>query len=129
MLPMTTSQNNEKFEAFQPFLKGFGGNCSDEQPPQSPLAIRRKRNVLLLNQCAVLTHFLILTIYSLGIWFAAWKWSVLCRPRELLPLPAREAVHWELRPFTTSLIDNPFAGAPRPELEHTWHNLVSSAWF
>ena len=128
---MTTNQDIEKLEASQPFLGDSGSNCSDEQQPQSSIPIRRKQNSLFLKRYGVLMHILLIASYSIAFWYAGWKWKLSSRPGELLPLPAREAVHWELRPFTTSLIDNPFTGEPRPELEHAWHNLVSSKryWF
>ncbi|KAL9105817.1 MAG: hypothetical protein Q9227_009073 [Pyrenula ochraceoflavens] len=43
---------------------------------------------------------------------------------ELLPLPAREAIKWETRSFPTRLLDNPFTGDPRPELDQAWHKLL-----
>lgn len=43
-----------------------------------------------------------------------------------LPVPARSAVHWEVRPFETKVRGNPFSGGPRPELDHAWHQLLQS---
>ncbi|KAI0011123.1 hypothetical protein F4779DRAFT_256094 [Xylariaceae sp. FL0662B] len=39
-------------------------------------------------------------------------------------VPAREGLLWEKRRFTTSMVNNPFAGDPRPELDEAWHRLL-----
>ncbi|KAI1630920.1 hypothetical protein F4809DRAFT_658881 [Biscogniauxia mediterranea] len=39
-------------------------------------------------------------------------------------LPHYEGLVWEQRKFPTSLVDNPFSGNPRPELDEAWHNLL-----
>lgn len=41
-------------------------------------------------------------------------------------VPARNAVEWGTRRFETNIIDNPFSGEPRPELERAWHELLRS---
>ena len=41
-------------------------------------------------------------------------------------VPARNALHWGTRKFSTNIVDNPFAGEPRPELEQAWHELLQS---
>jgi len=32
----------------------------------------------------------------------------------------------ETRRFRTKIVDNPFSGEPRPELEQAWHDLLKS---
>ncbi len=41
-------------------------------------------------------------------------------------VPAREALRWEARYFPTRIVDNPFSGDPRPELDQAWHDLLRS---
>ncbi|KAI1177096.1 hypothetical protein F4777DRAFT_543731 [Nemania sp. FL0916] len=43
-----------------------------------------------------------------------------------LPLPDRTALIWSGRKFPTAIEDNPFTGAPRPELDEAWHNLLQN---
>ncbi|EED12773.1 conserved hypothetical protein [Talaromyces stipitatus ATCC 10500] len=43
-----------------------------------------------------------------------------------LPLPSREGLQWEDRRFETNIVDNPFAGPPREELENAWHDLLKN---
>ncbi|RYP12050.1 hypothetical protein DL767_011488 [Monosporascus sp. MG133] len=38
-------------------------------------------------------------------------------------LPAREGLLWEERRFPTNIVDNPFTGDPRPELDEAWYRL------
>ncbi|CAJ2504617.1 Uu.00g120110.m01.CDS01 [Anthostomella pinea] len=47
------------------------------------------------------------------------------RPANLTrPLPSREGLQWGERKFPTNIVDNPFTGAPRPELDEAWHRLL-----
>ena len=41
-------------------------------------------------------------------------------------VPAREALRLEARLFATRLVDNPFTGPPRAELDRAWHELLQS---
>ncbi|PLB51573.1 hypothetical protein P170DRAFT_352188 [Aspergillus steynii IBT 23096] len=41
-------------------------------------------------------------------------------------LPAREGLQWEYRRFPTKIVDNPFAGPPRPEMDDAWHDLLKN---
>ncbi|KAI1262686.1 hypothetical protein F5Y18DRAFT_396998 [Xylariaceae sp. FL1019] len=45
---------------------------------------------------------------------------------EHLPLPSREGLLWERRKFPTNLVDNPFTGSPREELDEAWHELLQN---
>ncbi|RYO87812.1 hypothetical protein DL764_008806 [Monosporascus ibericus] len=39
-------------------------------------------------------------------------------------LPDREGLLWEERRFPTNIVDNPFTGDPRPQLDEAWHRLL-----
>ncbi|KAI0457086.1 hypothetical protein F5B21DRAFT_109479 [Xylaria acuta] len=41
-----------------------------------------------------------------------------------LPLPDRAGLQWEERKFPTNIVDNPFTGNPRDELDQAWHKLL-----
>ncbi|KAI0197253.1 hypothetical protein EV127DRAFT_6292 [Xylaria flabelliformis] len=41
-----------------------------------------------------------------------------------LPLPDRAGLQWEERKFPTNIVDNPFTGNPRDELDEAWHKLL-----
>ncbi|PQK15761.1 hypothetical protein BB8028_0006g00830 [Beauveria bassiana] len=43
-----------------------------------------------------------------------------------LPLPSREGLIWEDRKFPTAIVDNPFTGEPREELDEAWHELLKN---
>ncbi|KAI1196276.1 hypothetical protein F5X97DRAFT_334791 [Nemania serpens] len=40
------------------------------------------------------------------------------------PLPSRSGLQWEQRRFPTNIVDNPFTGIPRDELDAAWHDLL-----
>ncbi|KAI0868267.1 hypothetical protein GGS24DRAFT_513592 [Hypoxylon argillaceum] len=42
------------------------------------------------------------------------------------PLPNREGLRWEYRKFPTNLVNNPFTGNPREELDEAWHELLQN---
>lgn len=41
-------------------------------------------------------------------------------------VPNREGLRWEYRKFPTNLVNNPFTGNPREELDEAWHELLQS---
>lgn len=41
-------------------------------------------------------------------------------------LPSRAGLQWEERKFPTNIVDNPFAGPPRQELDDAWHHLLQN---
>ena len=43
-------------------------------------------------------------------------------------VPAREALHSDIRCFPTRITNNPFVGDPRPELHAAWHHLLRSTY-
>lgn len=43
-------------------------------------------------------------------------------------VPSREGLLWEERRFPTDIVDNPFTGDPRPELDEAWHDLLLSVY-
>lgn len=45
---------------------------------------------------------------------------------EAVAVPSRDGLKWEDRRFETNIVDNPFAGPPREELENAWHELLKS---
>lgn len=47
-------------------------------------------------------------------------------PNLTVAVPSREGLQWEDRRFETNIVDNPFAGPPREELENAWHDLLKS---
>jgi len=47
-----------------------------------------------------------------------------CAPHGLIYSPAREALKYETKIFTSDVYDNLFAGPPRPELDDAWHDLL-----
>lgn len=115
----------------EPFLNGLrdADDNDDEDESDGPVTAHRRggSKVNFWNRYAVAAHLLVLTAYSLVFSFLVWKnFRVLSCASEMLSLPARDAVHWELRPFTTKLVDNAFTGEPRPELEDAWHDLLKS---
>lgn len=127
---MVASYDTEKLEASQPFLNNLTNDYPNEHPGQASTTVRMKKSHHLLIRYPIMTHLLILITYSFAFLFAAgFKLRTSSCTSEILPLPAREAVQWELRPFTTSLVNNPFTGLPRPALDQAWHNLLKSMFF
>ncbi|KAI0532441.1 hypothetical protein GGR58DRAFT_490209 [Xylaria digitata] len=41
-------------------------------------------------------------------------------------LPDPRGLIWETRTFPTNIVNNPFAGDPRPELDDAWHHLLQN---
>ena len=117
-----TPSYEEKLEESHPFF-GRLHELSDE-----PSAIQLDaQGHHYLNKYLLSIHALLIIAYSLTyIFVTRSKFTSPSHPSGILPLPGREAVHWELRPFTTSLVNNPFAGTPRSELDLAWHNLMKS---
>ena len=140
---MATKNDEDVRLSLQPFLeKGsspykerkeeFYTAESSTQPPSLRLIISVSSNVVLL---LILAFFL-------------YAWRVdkkpYTDPSKLLPrlfqsilrrfspnsnavkVPARDALQWGTRRFMTKIVDNPFAGEPRPELEQAWHELLQS---
>lgn len=56
--------------------------------------------------------------------------SVSCNPNDQIYSPAREAVTYDDAPvfLETKLHNNPFVGAPRPELDDAWHDLLENSY-
>ncbi|KAL4869528.1 hypothetical protein BDV12DRAFT_185049 [Aspergillus spectabilis] len=74
-----------------------------------------------------LIHGSIMLAYSLLIFVVLSLGTLRIQPLlPPLPLPAREGLQWEYRHFPTELVDNPFAGPPRAEMEDAWHNLLKN---
>ncbi|XWX00529.1 hypothetical protein V2A60_008549 [Cordyceps javanica] len=48
------------------------------------------------------------------------------KPEKHLPLPSRQGLVWEDRKFPTDIVDNPFTGEPREELDEAWHKLLKN---
>lgn len=49
------------------------------------------------------------------------------RPFTDLPIvPDRQGLKWEYRRFPTNIVNNPFAGPPREEMEQAWHKFLRS---
>ena len=125
---MAARFEKESFEISEPFLDNISDDCPGEQPALPSSAARQEKGSFRLNSlCWICLHLVVIGFYSVIFFFVVGSnlKSSAC-PSEMLPLPAREAVRWELRPFKIKLIDNPFGGKPRPELEEAWHNLVQS---
>lgn len=127
MFVMRSKPEMEKPEYSQPFLQNASDDPNEQCLNNSPTVMPGKRGLNLSRAYAVSFHILILVIYSFAFLLAAQHYfaSSHC-PSEILPLPARKALKWELRPFRTVLVNNPFAGKPRLELEKAWHDLVKS---
>ena len=127
---MAVSYDSEKLEASQPFLNNLNHDFPNEDLGQPSTTMQTKQSHRLWNRYSITCHLLILVAYSFAFFFAGgFKSGRPSCTSEILPLPAREAVKWELRPFTTSLVDNPFTGTPRPALDQAWHNLLKSIIF
>ncbi|KAI8627285.1 hypothetical protein F5Y19DRAFT_442345 [Xylariaceae sp. FL1651] len=43
-----------------------------------------------------------------------------------LSLPSRAGLQWERRKFPTNIVDNPFTGSPREEVDAAWHDLLQN---
>ena len=123
---MSASFYNKELGDLQPFLN----DSSDRLPERESQQVSHRpkpRECQILNRNAISLHVLLIGVYSI-VFLLATRYQLTSRfcASEILDLPAREAVHWELRPFTTRLVNNPFSGEPRPELEEAWHGLVRS---
>ena len=118
-------RRSDELEASEPFLQHDDGQAQDrisEKPSRTP-SIHKTRNPW------IILHLILIVSYSLFFLVIAKRSASSTCPTELLVLPAREALVWELRRFRTSLVDNSFTGEPRPELDEAWHDLVKSLHF
>ena len=122
---MTTKYDEERSESSQPFLHQ-DIKLSPDSKPRIPLRIDRiwKGDSLWIS-----LHLIIILSYSVAFVYLIHTVKPSSCSAGKLQLPAREALIPELRRFNTSLIDNPFAGVPRPELDSAWHDLVKSMVF
>ncbi|KJZ79190.1 hypothetical protein HIM_01341 [Hirsutella minnesotensis 3608] len=76
---------------------------------------------------ALLIHGLIISLYTVAylvLIILTIPSSKNALTQQHLPLPAREGLIWEKRKFPTKIVDNPFSGEPRPELDEAWHRLL-----
>ncbi|KAM0814058.1 hypothetical protein AB5N19_14060 [Seiridium cardinale] len=48
----------------------------------------------------------------------------LLQEERLLEIPDYSGLVWEKRRFPTNIVDNPFTGSPRQELDDAWHRLL-----
>ncbi|MCJ1327360.1 hypothetical protein MMC10_004029 [Thelotrema lepadinum] len=103
----------------------------DDNEDASPVSFVRSIDTTFISHKYILVVHAIFIAINATIFFIYTR-SLLNNGRlsgsnwDLLPLPAHEALKPELRTFKTSLIDNPFAGPPRPKLDEAWHNLLKN---
>ncbi|OAA52902.1 hypothetical protein ISF_09180 [Cordyceps fumosorosea ARSEF 2679] len=71
-------------------------------------------------------HGILLSLYTIGFLLLVLYGRPEGKSGSHLPLPSREGLVWEERRFPTDIVDNPFTGEPREELDEAWHKLLKN---
>ncbi|KAJ3474801.1 hypothetical protein NLG97_g9689 [Lecanicillium saksenae] len=71
-------------------------------------------------------HGILFSLYSLAFLLLVFLGRPQSKPETHLPLPSREGLIWEDRKFPTNIVDNPFTGEPREELDEAWHKMLQN---
>ncbi|KAM3513171.1 hypothetical protein MY11210_003196 [Beauveria gryllotalpidicola] len=77
-----------------------------------------------LSHIPVWAHGIFFLLYTALFLFLTLHAQSGSKSESHLPLPSREGLIWENRKFPTAIVDNPFTGEPRDELDEAWHELL-----
>ncbi|KAL8736634.1 MAG: hypothetical protein Q9181_002299 [Wetmoreana brouardii] len=71
-------------------------------------------------------HVILVTVYTIGFLYTTYTTAGSCHKGLLIYSPAQPAVQYEARPVDGLATDSIFAGAPTPQIDQAWHNLLAS---
>lgn len=106
----------------EPLLSEYGDRLSREEP-LAWWSFKRQQ--------ALVFHFILVMLYTTAnVILLATTLSPgslqTSTAKSKLPLPDRQGLIWEERRFPTSIVDNPFTGDPREEMDEAWHALLQN---
>ncbi|KAI1770222.1 hypothetical protein F4818DRAFT_274284 [Hypoxylon cercidicola] len=118
------AQYDDEYKPIQveaPLLGDEAGNIQS-QHRMIPLTVRRRPWMYIHGFIIVLYTAIYLVLLSFTTHSTSQPSQINTSSHR--PLPSREGLLWEERRFPTNIIDNPFTGEPRPELDEAWHHLL-----
>ncbi|EGD95293.1 hypothetical protein TESG_02781 [Trichophyton tonsurans CBS 112818] len=127
-------QKEAREHAVEPLLRGDEAlSCASEEEFKDEFSRfdQKPKRRIWRGLFPWLLHSSIIVVYSLVIFaviLPRLQRHVLQEGKEgnqpHLPLPDRQGLKWEYRRFPTNIVNNPFAGPPREEMEQAWHKFL-----